>query len=320
MEVVEKYGADALRLYLLTSPVVQAENLNFSEDGVDEVAKKNVGRLSNVLSFYKLYKNETGRADVSTNILDQWILVRLKELIQESTVGYENYALDKATRPLAGFIDDLSVWYVRRSRDRFKEEGKDKADALATLRYVLYTLSIVMAPAMPFIAEEIFQDVRERGDPQSVHLTSWPVVTETIWSKLFGHGKKDELVSGMARVRAIASEVLQLRQKAGIKVRQPLAAITVPDSLSPELAHILAEEVNVKKVLTGTALALDTNLTPELVKEGDERDLARAVAEARKAEGFSPKDKAHAEMTAEGKHSVTLSTGVVRFNLIHDAA
>ena len=178
MAIVEKYGADALRLYLLSSPVTQSENLSFSESGVDEVAKKNIGRLMNVLAFYKLYEDGTERADTSANILDRWMLARFAELLKETIDGYEKYELDKATRPLALFIDDLSAWYVRRSRDRFKEEGTDKKDALATLRYVLHTLSIVIAPAMPFIAEEIFRGLRETFDVESVHLADWPEIKD----------------------------------------------------------------------------------------------------------------------------------------------
>jgi len=124
-------------------------------------AKKNIGRLTNVLAFYTLFADDTKRSDTSKDILDKWILARLSQLLKETTDGYEQYKLDTATRPLALFIDDLSAWYVRRSRDRFKEESADKKDALATLRYVLHTLSILMAPAMPFIAEEVFQGVRE---------------------------------------------------------------------------------------------------------------------------------------------------------------
>lgn len=317
MEIVERYGADALRLYLLSSPVMQAENLAFSESGVDEIAKKNIGRLSNVLAFYKLYKDGTRSADTSTNRLDRWILTRLEELIRETTAGYEKYELDKATRPLALYIDDLSAWYVRRSRDRLKEEGTDKQMALATLRHVLRTLAVVMAPAIPFTAEEIFRDVREEADPESVHLMAWPEVRKR-W-RLFGD-KEKPLIEDMARVRAFASEALQLRQKAGIKVRQPLAALSVPEALSDELAAILAEEVNVKKVVRGAALVLDTALTPALITEGDERELSRAVADARKSEGFSPKDIVRTEMRPEGKYSATLSTGSVRFDLIRDAA
>ena len=310
MDIVEKYGADALRLYLLSSPVMQAENLAFSESGVDEIAKKNIGRLNNVLAFYKLYENGTPRADSSDNVLDRWMLTRLSELLIETMDGYEHYKLDDATRPFALFIDDFSVWYVRRSRDRFKEEGPDKKAALATLRFVLYQLSSIMAPAMPFMAEEVFRDVREESDPESVHLTDWQEAEG---------GQDAELVMGMARVRSFASEALMLRQKAGIKVRQPLAMLTVPGVLSDDLAQILADEVNVKRVVAGGELALDTVLTPELIKEGDDREMASAIAQARKAERLSPSDIVQTKIGPEGKHRATLSTGEVRFGLVRNA-
>jgi isoleucyl-tRNA synthetase len=325
MEVVEKYGADALRLYLLSSPVMQAEDLAFAEGGVDEIAKKNIGRLHNVLAFYTLYEDGTARAHTSKNVLDEWILARLAILIRETSDGYEHYELDKATRPLALFIDDLSVWYVRRSRDRFKEDGKEKTEALATLRYVLYTFSIVTAPAMPFIAEEVFQSVRGADDPQSVHLADWPTSAGTFWQRLFVWKNNQNLLEGMTQVRALASEALQLRQKAGIKVRQPLAKLEVRSGkLEAAFAKILCEEINVKEIRIHTALEvgeikLDTTLTPELIAEGDERELARAVAEARKTEGFSPRDNARVEIRSEGKHTVLLSTGRIQFNLIRDA-
>lgn len=322
MAIVERYGADALRLYLLSSPVMQAENLAFSEAGVDEVAKKNIGRLTNVLAFYTLFADETPRAHTSKNLLDQWILARLEQLLEETTRGYEKYELDTAMRPLALFVDDLSAWYVRRSRDRFKEEGTDKKDALATLRYVLHELAIIMAPAMPFIAEEIFQGVREESDPESVHLAEWPHVEGRFsLSHLLGGGKDAELVESMARVRALASDALQLRQKAGIKVRQPLMHLSIPDLLSKEFTAILADEVNVKHVKTGrAAVELDTELTPELVAEGEKREFDRAIAEARKTLGLSPKDKVHHERAADGAFVVELSSGPQRFNLIRDAA
>ncbi|MBX9765557.1 isoleucine--tRNA ligase, partial [Patescibacteria group bacterium] len=149
MKIVDMYGADALRYYLLSSPVVQSENLSFAESGVDEVLKKNINRLDNVVAFYKLYENGTLRGTESTHVLDRWILARLNEFVAETTAGYEKYELDRAVRPLALFVDDLSVWYLRRSRDRLKNDGDDKTAALATLRHVLYTLSLGIAPAMP---------------------------------------------------------------------------------------------------------------------------------------------------------------------------
>ena len=283
MEVVDKYGADALRLYLLSSPVMQAENLSFSENGVDEIQKKNIGRLGNVLAFWKLYDGGTQRDWKSENILDQWILARLAALIGETTEGYEKYQLDKAVRPLALFVDDLSVWYVRRSRDRFKENTEDKVAALATLRYVLHTLSRVMAPAMPFFAEHLFQAVREEEDEESVHLAMWPEMPK------LGFDMENALVS-MFAARLIVTQALEARDKAGIKVRQPLASLSIPGGamLGQEYLMVIASEVNVKQVVAGNQFALDTAITPELKEEGFVRDTIRAVQAFRKEKGMKP--------------------------------
>lgn len=310
MAIVEKYGADALRLYLLSSPVVQSENLAFSEAGVDEVAKKSIGRLMNVLSFYKLYEDGTAPGDESANVIDRWILARLSQLVAETTEGYENYELHNAARPLALFIDDLSTWYVRRSRDRFKEDGDDKKAALATLREVLRTLALVMAPAAPFIAEEVFRNVRRENDAESVHLAEWPSA-----------GTVDaELATSMELVRSFASDALMLRQQANIKVSQALARLSVPGELTSELAGLLAEEVNVLAVTLGAdAVQIDTVLTPELVALGDERVFARAVAEARKAMGLSPKDVVTVTK-GSGPYSAELSTGTMQFDVVRDAS
>ncbi|MDP3645861.1 MAG: isoleucine--tRNA ligase [bacterium] len=286
MEVVEKYGADALRYYLLTSPVVQAENLQFSEKGVDEVAKKNIGRLNNVLAFWKLYDDGTVRDWKSGNILDRWILARFDQLIVEATAGFEKYELDMATRPIAAFIDDLSVWYLRRSRDRFKEDTPDKKSALSTMRYVLHRLSLVMAPTMPFFAEHLFQAVREGEDEESVHLATWPEAkaTANFIQRLLGQGGDDKkLIAAMRVARDLVSQALEAREKAGIKVRQPLQTLTVTVEIPDELRDVIASEVNVKNIVKGTNVGLDTIITPELKEEGVVRDTIRLVQDARKA-------------------------------------
>lgn len=311
MLIVERYGADALRAYLLTSPVMQAENLSFMEKGVDEILKKNINRLHNVLAFHKLYDDGTPRDWKSQNVLDRWILSRLDQLVAEVTDGFEKYQLDVATRPIEGFIDDLSVWYLRRSRDRFKDNTDDKKFALATMRYVLHRLSLVMAPSMPFYAEYLFQAVREGEDEESVHLATWPKVSEDAKLEL-------ALVQAMREARKVVSLALEKRETAGIKVRQPLPAIRIPSgglSQFPDLGALLSiigDEINVKatEIVEGLApetIELDTTITPELREEGFIRDLIRAVQGERKNAGFKPQDTITLTLAASTEAQVLIT-------------
>ncbi len=285
MELVHRIGADAVRMYLLTSPVVRGEDFSFSEKEVLELQRKNIGRLHNVLAMYEMFADGTHAGTDSPHVLDRWVIARLNYVIAEATNGYKKYELDKATRPLTDFIDDVSVWYLRRSRDRLKGENReDKAFALATLRFILRELAKVMAPVMPFYAEYLFLRVREESDAESVHLSTWPEGGEV----------DGVLVTEMQRTREIVTKSLEARAKANIKVRQPLNSITINVSTGSEYEALIKDEVNVKTVLFDAREpfpVLDIIITPELKREGDVRELMRAVQDTRKNMGLNPKDR-----------------------------
>ena len=270
-----------MRYYLLSSQIIKGEDLNFSEKEVAELQRKNIGRLHNVLAMYEMFADGTqARAD-SSHVLDRWIVARLQQLVNESTAGYKSYELDKATRPINDFVDDLSVWYLRRSRDRLKGEDEvDRTLALATLRHVLRTLALVMAPAMPFYAEYLWQQVKEEDEAESVHLGVWP-----------SEGVVDEdLLEHMAATRTAVTMALEARTKAGIKVRQPIASVSGPE-LSSDLQAVVLDELNAKSYVAADSVSIDTTLSPDLLAEGAVRELMRAVQGARKVAGLEPQDE-----------------------------
>jgi len=293
--VIDKYGADALRYYLATSPVMRADDLCFSEKGVDEVYKKLILITSNILNFYDLFKTEKIEEVKTINVLDQWILAKLHSLIKEVTEKMLVYELPQAAKPINEFIDELSTWYVRRSRDRFK--GEEKAAALFTLNQVLAKLALVMAPFTPYMAEHIWQRL---GNKDSVHLQDWP--------KHDDKSIDEKVLEAMTQARLIVEAGLAARDEAGMKVRQPLAELFYTGKeLSQDYATIMADELNVLKVTAvetvpagdgliikehpALKVALDTVLTPELKLAGHLRELVRGVNNLRKNAGLTPGDK-----------------------------
>ena len=287
----DKYGADPLRFYLLTSPILQAENLNFSEKEVAELSRGIFRMLWNSYSFFILYANIDGwkstKIQNQGSLLDQWIVSEFNTLVKEVNNNMEAYDLTKSTRLFVPFIDNLSNWYIRRSRKRFwkSENDNDKESAYSTLYFVLTELAKLMAPFTPFLADEIFRNMTGR---ESVHLESYPQVDETLID--------NDLNTKMQMARKIVEMGLSARAEAKIKVRQPLNKLTYHGKkLDPELEVIIAEEVNVKKVENGegdnNTVVLDRKITEELQIEGIAREIIRNIQSQRKESGFDIADR-----------------------------
>lgn len=301
MEAMDMYGADTIR-YWMYSVNQPGDSKSFDPKTVKEAARV-VSWLENSVKFYQLFAVDAPEAaPADGEVIDHWMRARVSQTITEMTTGFESYDLFTASRSLGKLIEDLSQWYVRRIRDRVREG--DPA-ALTTLRDTIQSVAVLSAPLTPFIAEWAYQATRTEEDPESVHLADW-----------YEPGTIDEdLIAHMAQTRDVVSDALMLRQKEGIKVSQPLASLTITVELPEEFRFLIAEEVNVKEVVFGKEMQLDTALTPELIKEGDDRAFARAVAEARKKEGYAVTDVLAVVEGEHGEHEAVQSTGVRKFSL-----
>ena len=349
MELATKYGADALRFYMINSPVVRGEELKFAVSGVDEIFKKVTLRLDNVRSFYKLYVSDEviSRAmPESSHILDRWIVARWAETHAEVTHYLDTHELDRATRPILPFVDDFSTWYLRRSRERFKKQPNnsssallrdpadsssykntppssasprraseaslvasevdvdDRTNAIETTGWILLQLAKLLAPFMPFLAEDLYKHLAVEAKKESIHLETWPEIGVATGNVL----------EEMAEVRKIVSLALEVRAKAGIKVRQPLASLCInhvsgwaPDTRD-SLESIIRDEVNVKTIEWGVSqnneVTLEMELTEELRDEGMLRDLIRAIQDLRKKAGLRPSDRITLTLSKEHAHIV----------------
>ena len=299
--VIDKYGADSLRAYLLSSPVVQAENFNFSEKGVEDSLRKNIMLVNNIYNFYQMYSEVLNKEDFDkyqkvSNVLDKWIIIKINKLIEEVENSMLNYNLNKSMRPITEFIDEFSTWYLRRSRERLKgDDESDKKEALSTMRFIFINLSKVIAPFMPFIAEDLWQKIMDYNysdENKSVHLENWP-------EHKINEG--DEIIiESMTEVRRIVELGLAERDKANIKVRQILSKVSVYAEnfkISDEYLNLITDELNVKKVelikqIGDLSVKLDTEITEELKLEGGKRELIRFINLMRKDLNLSINDLA----------------------------
>lgn len=276
-DIFDKYGADALRFFLLSSTSI-GEDYRFSEDRVKEVWRKVISSIENCVAFYETYKKDCGEIK-SSNILDKWIISKTEKLNEEIIKLMNQYELTKASRLFYDYLDDLSNWYIRRSRKRFQEE------ASATLKYTLLKLSKLISPFCPFIAEDIF--LKLDNSLESIHLCDYPLVDK---EKI-----DEEIEKQMQEGRDIVNIVLAERSKNNIKVRQPLSKVKIKKQINESVLDLIKEEINVKEIIVDSSIneevELDIEITPELKEEGLIRDIVRHIQQMRKEKGFVPKDR-----------------------------
>ncbi|MGL4986529.1 MAG: isoleucine--tRNA ligase, partial [Treponemataceae bacterium] len=254
---VDQFGADAMRLFLMHSAAVKADDLKYSDEGVRDVLKGILIPLWNSYSFFVTYANidkitPTGNEfenSLPTNPLDRWILSMTQKLIKDVSESLDSYDLSKAIDPIVVFIDQLNNWYIRRSRRRFwkSENDTDKTEAYASLYIALKTFSLIAAPVIPFIAEVMWQNLKSNSDSQSVHLADYPAYTERL--------RDEALEFKMATIQKAVSMGRALRYQYNLKIRQPLKSVElVTKNIEEkkallEMEESIREELNVKKVV-----------------------------------------------------------------------
>lgn len=304
MQIIEKYGADILRFYLLSSPVMAGENLNFSEKELAEFQRGIFRMLWNSFNFYKLYgaKEQMSKEEFRPDsLLDRWILSELNQLMSDAGKNMDNYDLNKTTRLFMPFIDNLSNWYIRRSRKRFAQgEENDKRSASKTLHIVLVELAKLMAPFTPFVTDYIYKDLTGK---ESVHLQDYPKANVKLIDK--------QLNGQMEQVRKVVELGLSLRAENNLKVRQPLGemSVEIEAELPEELMENILDELNIKNFSgdlpamiekagvkfvedRGVKVAVDLTLNDELIEEGIYREIVRHIQDLRKTAGYKAGDRA----------------------------
>lgn len=293
LEVVNKYGADSIRLYLMHSPVVLADDMRFSERGVELVLRGVLIPMWNAYVFFatyakiSLWKPKLGKnPKQATATIDRWILSQLQKLILDVEKAMEDYQLSLAVTPLVTFVDQLTNWFIRRSRSRFwaSEPSKDQEEAFETLYETLLSLAKVAAPFIPFLAESIYLQLKQEKDPLSVHLTDYPVYDATL--------RDEALEQEMNLVQKVVSLGHSLRKEHKLKVRQPLkkALIILSDAEQREgLKHhlyLMKEELNVHEIefISDESQFVELSIKPNFKvlgkKLGPKMKEAKAVIES----------------------------------------
>ncbi|MDD4990244.1 MAG: isoleucine--tRNA ligase [Candidatus Pacebacteria bacterium] len=301
-EAVEKIGADVMRwMYVVQNPV---NNMRFGYNVAKETERK-ILTLTNCVKFFETYarqgreipnskKQETDKSQIqnSKNILDKWILSRLNTVIKEATENLEKFDAMKASLAIENFwINDLSLWYVRRSRKKFQnpESQEDKEQAEKTFYYVLLIIAKLIAPMMPFMAEEMYQELKNESGPESVHLCDYPKAEKKFID--------EKLEKEMQEARNIVSLALAKRAEISIGVRQALQKLKIQSAkfkVKKEFLELIKDEVNVKEIIFDKKIKedieLDTEISEELKQEGQVREIIRHIQDLRKKAGLTPSD------------------------------
>ncbi len=302
-EIINKYGGDALRLYLMGSPLMSGENTNFDEVELKNKSRNILNPLWNSAVFFLMYAHNNNWSSknkvISENILDKWILIRLNQTISDIDKFLTSYNVPPAVKSLEVFIDDLSRWYVRRSRDRISSGDNE---SLSTLYAVLREFSKASAPLIPFISENIYKSLQEENtEEESVHLCDYPVFNNEI------SDESQEILINMKKTRDIVSQILSVRVEKSIPVRQVLssAAVLKENDVSAEYKKLILDETNIKNIelvnsldekttwepdLTNS-IKLNVEITEDLLKEGKAREFIRNVQDIRKEMGLQISDE-----------------------------
>lgn len=315
--VLDQLGADALRLYFVSSPIVNGEEVVFSEKFLKDITATVLLPYWNSVKYFLNYQSQFKwkyDSNWSTdNVMDRWILARLNQTVQEVEEGMESYKLHKASKPIFNLIDDLSKWYIRRSRERFVNGDKQ---ALDTLHFVLFEISKLMAPFAPFISESVYMTLANGFIPsvkESVHLEDFPSVNKEFLN--------EELLSNMSKVRDICSIGLNIRDEKKLKVRQPLSKVYIPLE-EKDMMEIVKGELNVKDVIYSEKkvegegiesqeakyvfVSLDTKITEELKEEGLLNEIVRGLQVARKDSGCQMGEMISVKYRSESKEILDL--------------
>lgn len=301
-DMINKYGVDAVRWYFYTMND-PGDQKNFNEDDLAKTVRRFVLMVYNSYVFYNTYGHITGKPSAQEamsaprHVLDRWITAKLHLLTNNVTQKLDAYAIGDAGRLIEEFADDLSRWYIRRSRDRFQDQAKGEGSSMSdfeqasrTLRTTLFTLSKLLAPLMPFFAEGLYKSLD--GGKESVHLEAWPAADKNLID--------EELLADIEELRRVTAGALALRADFKIKVRQPLASLTIKSPKlrdKDELLDLLKDEINVKQIKFDEKLAdekgmkLDTVITPQLREEGVVREVIRTIQGLRASAKYRMSDE-----------------------------